>query len=200
MPGLYKIVGGSHYDSDAKRHCPGDTYSPTDQELAAFPDRFEFVAEEIIKIAETSEPIEEYFEHLKKVAGFTENTNPGVVLKAIADGHFTAQDALACEWAGLARLELIASLEAVIEGRIEPHPDNVISLDDLANLPAIEDEPEPEDDQGAIATFRVADATIDQVLERVEAGEISADVALALERGREKPRKGLLSKLEAMVE
>jgi hypothetical protein len=91
----------------------------------------------------------------------------------------------------LSRPVLVASLEAVIEGRIEPHPDNVISLDDLANLPAVEDELEP---------FSVATANIDQVLEAIKASYIAPDVALAQERGREKPRKGLLSKLEAMIE
>lgn len=209
MPVLYRVVGGYHHDADATRHAPGDIYSPTDQELAAFPDRFELIAtqemlaeaategvlDDLRSIPEISKPVEEIMDHLDKVATFIANTNPGVVLKAIADGRFTAEDALACEMAAtVVRPLLVATLELIAEGKIKPHPDNVLTLEDLEKLE------DTEKDRGALATFHVTKASIEEVLARVKAGELSADVALAQERGREKPRKGLLTKLEAMVE
>lgn len=198
MPGLYKIVGGSHYDSDAVRHFPGDTYAPTKQELAAFPDRFELVTpQETLTEIDTvikEAPADGLMDRLDLVAIFIEKTNPGVVLKALADGRFTAEEALAAEMTGLERPTLIASLEAVIGGRIEPHPDNVLTLEELGKLPAIDD------DQDMPKPFNVATATIDDVLAAVANGTLAADVALAQERGRTQPRKSLLAKLEAMVE
>lgn len=194
----YKIVGGPHSDKDQVLHFPGTIYDPAPQELKAFPGRFELVSDDIAP-AVTAEPIAELMEHLAKTAIFIGKTNPGVVLKAIADGRFTAEEALASEMFGLQRPELIASLEAVFEGRIEAHPDNVLTTEELLALPFVEpdqDVPDIEDEQA----FDVAKATVEQVIERVAAGDIAADVALAQERGQAQPRKTLLAKLEAILE
>lgn len=200
----YKVVGGTHRDKDQVPHLPGEFYDPTAQELEAFPGRFEFAIDDVTSqdVVVTAEPIAELMEHLTKTAIFIEKTNPGVVLKAIGDGRFTAKEALAAEMFGLERPELVASLEAVIEGRIEAHPDNILTIEDLLALEAVEGSlvaeggEDVEDDQ----PFNVTAATVEQVLERVAEGDIAADVALALERGRAEPRKTLLAKLEAMLE
>lgn len=194
----YKIVGGRHMDKHQNPHLPGTIYDPAPQELKAFPGRFELVSDDIAP-AVTAEPIAELMEHLTKTTIFIGNTNPGVVLKAIADGRFTAKEALVSEMFGLERPELIASLKGVIEGRIEAHPDNVLTTEELLALPSVEpdqDPPDIEDDQ----VFDVTKATVAQVIEQVKAGKLAPDVALAQERGQAQPRKSLLAKLEDMME
>lgn len=186
----YTIKGGPHVGVDGVIYRVGAFYTPTRTERKAFPEKFELV-DDGMEAEPPAGPSGVLIHRISEAAIFVNSTHAGVVMKAIADKRFTAEECLAAELAGQARPVLLANLEAVIEGRIEAHPDNVKTLEELADLMPVDDSDQK---------FDITKKTIAQVIELVEAGEVAADVALAMERGRERPRIGLLNKLEALLE